>query len=124
MFIKPVKGSITIFNYIVSIIHNIQEKFSPQQWNITTFHISGYNIFLNISFYHNYEFIYLDKFISSIRCYYSSIHTAFVGNIFFFDLYFIKNSINIFNFKSFPMTKTIYFNIIFYGIINNIFYFS
>ena len=31
---------------MVSIIRNVQEKLSPQQWNFTTVHISAYNIFL------------------------------------------------------------------------------
>ena len=36
---------------MVSIIRNSQEKYFPQQRIIITFHISAYNVFLNISFY-------------------------------------------------------------------------
>ena len=101
---------------MISIFRNIQEKFSPQQWYITTFDISAYNIFFKIYFCQNYKFIYLDKFISFIRYYYSFLHTSFGCNIFFFVFYFIKNSNIIYIFKSFPINNTIFFEIIFSGI--------
>ena len=43
---KIIKRSNAIVNYKISIIRNVEEKFSPQQRKIFTFHISGYNTFL------------------------------------------------------------------------------
>ena len=54
MSVKAIKWSFTVIIYIISIVCNIQEEFSPQQRNIITFQISVYNIFVNVSFCYKY----------------------------------------------------------------------
>ena len=48
MAIESAIRSITIISYKISIVSNIQEEFSPQYWNITTFHTSVNHIFAYI----------------------------------------------------------------------------